>query len=79
MIDLKAYGAFVENTIRPLLNEANQFINALGEKGIQVSEESIKRLLKEVAQTHIKIILLQSLRDIIIGAIVCLAIYQILR
>ncbi len=68
MIDLKPYGAFVENTIRPLIEEMNKF-------GFKYDKELFDKLIT----MHIKAKIAESITVIISTIAVCITAYLIAR
>ena len=78
MLDLKPYGAFIENTVRPLLEEIRLILSEFDKRGIKLDESRIKVLLKEVANYHFKVILTQSITGVIICGLICLTLWTIL-
>ena len=45
MIDLKPYGAFIENTIRPLFEELRYILDVANNDGLKITEENISKIL----------------------------------
>lgn len=66
--DIKPLGAFIENTVRPMLAE-------LKECGVDLKIESIEPLMTKLAIAHVFSMFISALRDIIvvciIGYIIC--------
>lgn len=58
MFDLKPYGAFVENTIRPLIGELDRL-------GLRLDEKSLNKALFKAGIFHVISTFLNILRDII--------------
>ena len=71
MLDLKPYGAFVENTIRPLLEEFHIFISDLYGYGLHLTKEDLAMLGKYIVLRHMKTIIIQSITNVIITGIIC--------
>ena len=69
MIDLKPYGAFVENTIRPLLNE-------LRDMNFPMSEDILLIALKDSCKTHIITTFITVIRDITVVSIIAWGIWK---
>ena len=78
MIDLKPYGAFIENTIRPLIGEFKWLLNELSSRGIRVTEYNVERVAKLLLTHHLKVTLIEALVVILITLIVSLAAFKIL-
>ena len=70
MIDLKPYGAFVENTIRPLLGELKQL-------DIKITDDNISKLVKYSAIHHMAYLTIQSLTTIIVASIICYTVQRL--
>ena len=62
MFDLKPYGAFVENTIRPLINELDRL-------GLRLDEKSLNQAIMKAGIFHVISTLLMIIRDIIVCVI----------
>lgn len=79
MLDyMKPIGAFLENTIRPLISEMKWFIDELEVHGIKVNEQNINSVTKSLFNAYCKYALIQLVQNVIITVIICLTIYQIL-
>jgi len=73
MIDpLKPIGAFVENTIRPLLGEFKWFFEECDKRKIPINEKSIKLVVDYVARAHFRTVLFRSIQAVLITVIICL-------
>ena len=79
MLDLKPYGAFIENTIRPILEEARTLLKEIEAKGIDVNEVSIKRLLAYLFECHLGTLILGLAKDCTIVLIIAVTAYLILK
>mgnify|MGYP001611067751 FL=1 len=79
MFDLKPYGAFIENTIRPLLEEIRLILSDLEDKGIKIDESRIESLIKRIANYHFKVILTQSITGVILCGLICLTVWKTLQ
>jgi len=75
MIDLKPYGAFIENSIRPLFEETNHLLDRLKLYGIEIDS----KLLDKLIRLSIKSKLIESLVSVFSVSIVCLTAYLIAR
>ena len=76
MIDLKPYGALIENTLRPLLLEVDSLLTRIDKMGFNLSKCNIEFLLKYIAERHMLQSLLDLAKTVIVTAIVC---YTVLR
>jgi len=75
--DIKPLGAFIENTIRPVIKECREILDELNRQGIPITELSLKRLVKNIANLHFKTIVVQAIRDVVIALIVSGVIWTI--
>ena len=72
MLDpLKPLGAFIENTIRPLLGELKWFFEECEKKGLIINEKNIKVVVDYVARSHFRTVLVQFAQAITITLILC--------
>ena len=78
MIDLKPYGAFVENTIRPLLEEFKFVLGELQKYGFDFSEENLSRILKPVFKMYFISLIFDVIKTLITIGSVCLVAYLVL-
>ena len=78
MLDLKPYGAFIENTIRPLLEEFKWLLLELEKKGLKISEQSLGQIIKQVAKLHMKSLMISLMRDVIVTLIIGFVVWQVL-
>lgn len=76
-MDLKPYGAFIENTMRPLLEEFGDILAELQRQGISVNEKNITELTKKVAWFHLRATIINAIRDIIIAIIIAGVLWKI--
>ena len=73
MIDpLKPIGAFIENTIRPLLGEFKWFFEECEKKGIPINETNLRSIVDYVARAHFRTVLLGCAQAVLITGIICL-------
>jgi len=68
--DFKPLGAFIENTIRPIIQEAGDIIAELQRAGIGLTEENISNLVTKIVDAHIKTVFIESIKTIIIAGII---------
>lgn len=71
MLDLKPYGAFIENTLRPMIEEAQTLLSDLHGYGLYFCKEDIEKIIKNVAARHVQVVILQCLTNVIITGIIC--------
>lgn len=73
-LDPKPIGAFIEYTLKPIIDQAIELIELLEKKGLPA---------KEISKLSIKIYLITTLtgflRDIIITLIITLCVYQVIH
>lgn len=79
MIDLKPYGAFIEHTLRPFIEEMRWFIKECEKKGIKVTESNIKKVLKQLAKLHIITTVIEAVKQVLILGLICLTAYVVLQ
>lgn len=68
MIDLKIYGAFIENTIRPLIEESESMLSKFAMFNFTSSD--IKSFLKRLAVIHVCDSLIEAIKTITCTAII---------
>lgn len=68
--DIKPLGAFIENTIRPVLAEAGDILFEFERQGIKVTQENLIEYTKTIAYIHLRTVIIQAIRDIIIAIII---------
>lgn len=68
--DIKPLGAFIENTIRPVLAECGDILYEFQRQGINVTQENLIEYTKTIAHIHLKTIIIQAIRDITIALII---------
>lgn len=72
MIDpLKPLGAFIENTIRPLLGEFKWFFEECEKKGLNLNEENITRICRVIGNCHFRTVVIQMCQAVLITIILC--------
>jgi len=77
MLDLKPYGAFIENTIRPMIEEFHILIDELQKNGLNFSKDDLLKSAKFITNRHIIIVVIQSITGVIICGIICLTLLKI--
>ena len=71
MIDnIKPLGAFIENTIRPLVQETGDILAEFQRQGINVTADNLIAYTKKVADLHLRTVIIQAIRDITIAVLV---------
>lgn len=79
MIDyMKPVGAFLENTVRPLIQESKWFIDELEAKGLRLTKRGLEETAGFLFKSYSKCLLIKLVQNVIITGIVCLTIYLIL-
>jgi hypothetical protein len=79
MIDpIKPIGAFIENTIRPLLQEFRWFFDECEKHHLKITEQNIKAVADYVARAHMRTVVIQCVQAIFIALIVCIT-FLVLR
>lgn len=79
MIDLKPYGAFIENTLRPLLEEFKFVIEEARRYGFDLGEESLFRISKLLFKMYLVSLICDVVRTFITIGSVCLVVYLVLQ
>lgn len=79
MIDLKPYGAFVENTLRPLLHEFKFVIEEARRYGFDLGEENLFRISRLLFKMYLVSLICDVLKTLITIGSVCLVVYSALR
>lgn len=77
--DIKPLGAFIENTIRPILAEAGDILHEFQRQGINVTQDNLIQYTKTIAHIHLRTIVIQAIRDIIIAIIIAGVVWTIYR
>ena len=70
MMDIKPYGAFIEHTLRPIIEEFGDILAELQRQGISVNEKNITEFTKKVAWFHLRATIINAIRDVIIAMII---------
>lgn len=77
MIDnLKPFGGFIENTIRPILDELHWLFEEMDKKGLKVTESNLLAILNKVAYLQIITLLLDILKSVLVAGIVCYSLWK---
>lgn len=72
MIDpLKPLGAFIENTVRPLLGEFKWFFDECEKKGIHINEKNVERICRVVLHCHFRTVAFDAFKSVLITLIIC--------
>ncbi len=79
MIDLKPYGAFIQNTVRPLVEEAKSLLNDLDRHGLPMNRDNIKFILDYLSAQYKDQLSMQFITTIIVSIIICITIFAILK
>lgn len=75
--DIKPLGAFIENTIRPIIQESGDILAEFQRQGISVTQENLISYTKTIANLHLRTVIIQAIRDIIIGLIIAGVLWKI--
>ena len=79
MIDLKPYGAFIQNTVKPLVEEAKELCDKLEKQGLPVNRDNLKFILDYIACQYKEQISMQFITAIVLTLIICATCIVILR
>lgn len=74
--NLKPLGGFIENTVRPLLDELHWLFEEMDKKGLRISEENVFIFLKEIADIHLKTLGAEILKTTIVTSIICFTLWK---
>lgn len=66
---IKPIGAFIENTIRPLLEEFRWFFEECDKREIPINEKNIKDMADYIARAHFRTVMVQFVQAIILALI----------
>lgn len=77
--DIKPLGAFIENTIRPVISECKEILEEFKRQGLDVTEDRLVAYTKTIAGLHLRTIVIQAIRDIIIAIIIAGVIWTTAR
>ena len=75
--DIKPLGAFIENTIRPMIQEAGDILAEFQRQGIAVTQENLISYTKTIANLHLRTVIIQAIRDIVIALIIAGVLWKI--
>ena len=75
--DIKPLGAFIENTIRPFILEAKDILSEFERQKIPITESNISSFIKKISIIHLRTIIIQAIRDIIIAIIIATVLWKI--
>lgn len=64
-------GAFIENTIRPLLAEFKWFFEECDKRGIPLNETNIRSIVDYAARAHFRTVLLGCVQAVLITVLCC--------
>ena len=79
MLDLTPYGAFIENTVRPLFEELHILFKELESCGMRLDKQDISKIIEKVGLSHLQSTFIQYFFLTIICAIICLTLWMIYR
>lgn len=68
---IKPIGAFIENTIRPLLDEFHWFFEECEKRKLIINEKNIKVVAEYVARAHFRTVVIQFVQAVVLTLIVC--------
>ena len=79
MIDLKPYGAFIENSIRPILEQVNVFLDEVDKRGFRLDKSNLQFLLDYLFKLNVQIMVLKAIVSITVTGMVCFTCLKLLR
>lgn len=77
--DLKPLGAFIENTIRPLIEESKIFLGELDKHGIKVNESSLKQVSSHIFKRAMVLSIIGLIKDIFLALIIAIVTVKLCR
>ena len=77
MIDLKPYGAFIENTIRPVIEESKTILKELSKYNIELDNFTLEYYVKKIVDFHLKTIMIESVKQVILIGMICLTAFLV--
>lgn len=69
---IKPIGGFIENTIRPMLEEMKWFFKECERLEIPINESNIKSVVDYIVKAHIRSLIIKAIQTIIITVLICL-------
>lgn len=72
MIDLKPYGAFAQNTLRPLIEDVSALLDKLEQKGVRLGD------LRGILTIHLMTAFLNALAQVACTAIACYTAFKVI-
>lgn len=69
---IKPIGAFIENTIRPLLEELHWFFEECEKKGIAITEDNLKSVIQHVCRCHFRTCVINLIQSVVVCLILCI-------
>lgn len=77
--NLKPLGAFIEHTVRPILDEFKWILEELDKREIKVTEHNIKSVLRSLMNGYVFYAVTNFIQAVTITIIVCLTALAILQ
>ena len=74
LIDPKPIGAFIEYTIKPILEESNELLDRMGESGLHT-----KDILHEAVKLYILDFISRMIVNVLCTGMICLTVYYCLN
>lgn len=73
----KPIGAFLEYTIRPLLDEFKWLLEELKTRGIEINESNIRHTFNSLINAYFKIVIVKAIQYVLIAGVICFTLWKI--
>lgn len=68
---IKPIGGFIENTIRPMLEEVQWFFDECDIHDIPINERNIKKIIDYTARAHFRTCIINLIQNVVICLLIC--------
>lgn len=65
MIDTKPYALFIQNTIKPIIEDLKEILNELDKSGLSLDKEDFDKILRACVKIHISDCFYSALAQIV--------------
>jgi len=79
MIDLKPYALFIQNTIKPIIDDVREILKELERQGAKLNEGNLNYLIKSAVRLHIWSCAYSCLAQVVAWVTVGILAWTILR
>jgi hypothetical protein len=77
--DIKPVGAFVEYTLRPLLDEVGWLIYELDARGLHITESNVSKVLAKLSSMYIVSLVINFVKDITCLILILITVWKVLQ